>query len=89
MYFTLITFVVIAILIVLGQIAYKMESFAYSSIYDHPTKCFDCEKDAIRRWGPEYGWLGQKTKSFDAEKEMIAMTGDVASAIDTHPIRYY
>lgn len=62
---------------------------AMSTIYDHPTRCFDCEVDAMRRLGPEYGWLGQPAKSYDAEKHMIRMTGDVAAAIDTHPIRYY
>lgn len=62
---------------------------ATSSIYDHPTRCFDCEVDAMRRLGAEYGWLGQPAKSYDSEKHMIRMTGDVASAIDTHPIRYY
>ena len=67
----------------------RIESYANSTIYDHPTKCFSCERDVIQRLGPEWGWLGQKTKSFDAEREMIRMTGDVASAIDTHPIRYY
>jgi hypothetical protein len=65
------------------------EGFARSTIYDHPTRCFDCEVDAMRRLGSEYGWLGQPAKSYDAEKHMIRMTGDVASAIDTHPIRYY
>jgi hypothetical protein len=67
----------------------RIESYANSTIYDHPTKCFSCERDVIQRLGPEWGWLGQKTKSFDAEREMIRVTGDVASAIDTHPIRYY
>ena len=60
-----------------------------STIYDHPTKCFSCEQDIIARFGPEWGWMGQDTKSFDAEREMIHMTQDVGAAIDTHPIRYY
>lgn len=51
-------------------------------IYDHPTRCFDCEQEAIAMFGKEYGWLGQKTKSFDAERQM-------ASPVDAHPIRYY
>jgi hypothetical protein len=67
----------------------RNEGFAMSTIYDHPTRCFDCEVDAMRRLGSEYGWLGQPAKSYDAEKHMIRMTGDVASAIDTHPIKYY
>lgn len=66
-----------------------VEHYANSTIYDHPTKCFSCERDVIQRLGPEWGWLGQKAKSFDAEREMIRMTGDIASAIDTHPIKYY
>ena len=51
-------------------------------IYDHPTRCFDCEQEAISMFGWEYGYLGQKTKSFDAERQM-------ASPVDAHPIRYY
>lgn len=76
-------------LIASGIILRQVEQFANSTIYDHPSKCFSCERDVIQRLGPEWGWLGQKAKSFDAEREMIRMTGDVASAIDTHPIKYY
>jgi hypothetical protein len=61
----------------------------FSTIYDHPSKCFSCEQDMIARFGPEWAWMGQNTKSFDAEREMIRMTGDVGSAVDTHPIKYY
>lgn len=67
----------------------RIEGYANSTIYDHPSKCFSCERDVIARLGPEWGWLGQNTKSFDAEREMIRMTGNIASAIDTHPIKYY
>jgi hypothetical protein len=84
-----VTFTLLLIVIVGMHIALQIEGFAYTTIYDHPTKCFSCERDAIRRFGPKYAWLGQNTKSFDAEREMIRMTGDVSSAIDTHPIKYY
>lgn len=83
----LILAVLLTLLVLLHALLSTLEK--YSTIYDHPTKCFSCEQDAIARYGPEYGWLGQNTKSFDAEREMIRMTGRVGSAVDTHPIKYY
>lgn len=85
----LFVFMFLVFLITAYNILAVIEKFASSTIYDHPTKCFSCERDVINRLGPELGWLGQKTKSFDAEREMIRMTGSIASAIDTHPIKYY
>ena len=35
----------------------------------HKTSCFDCEKQMINTHGEEGAWMGQPTKSFDAEKE--------------------
>lgn len=86
---TICAFLFIAILLCIMCVATNIEMFTYSTMYDHPTKCFSCERDVVTRLGPEWAWLGQDTKSFDAEKEMIFMTGDVASAMDTHAIRYY
>lgn len=85
----LMTIWIFLFFIVCITIVQRLESFANSTIYDHPTKCFSCERDVINRLGPEWAWLGQNTKSFDAEKEMIRMTGKIGSAIDTHPIKYY
>lgn len=76
----------VAFLATTHSILHVLETF---TVYDHPNKCYSCERDIIARFGPEWGWLGQKTKSFDAEKEMIRMTGDVRSAFNAHPIRYY
>ena len=59
------------------------------SVYNHSTKCFSCEKDIINRLGPEWGWLGQDTKSFDSEFDLIKRSGDVSSAFNTHDLRYY
>jgi hypothetical protein len=81
--------ILFAFIIIVTFAISKKEGFAGSTIYDHPTRCFDCEVYAMRRLGSEYGWIGQPAKSYDAEKHMIRMTGDVASAIDTHPIKYY
>ena len=36
----------------------------------HPTKCFDCEKDMINRYGPEYAFYGQNNKLFSTERQM-------------------
>jgi hypothetical protein len=85
----LFIFVLLTFLITAYHVLSVIESFRYSTIYDHPSKCFSCERDVINRLGPEWAWLGQNTKSFDAEREMIRMTGDIASAMDTHPIKYY
>jgi hypothetical protein len=88
--FVLCMIAIFAVCLLVGYyIISKNEGFAASTIYDHPTRCFDCEVDAMRKFGKEYGWLGQPAKSFDAERHMIRMAGDVASAVDTHPIRYY
>lgn len=89
MHLTILSFFALLVLVIAYGVLDAIEKYANSTIYDHPTKCFSCESDAIARFGPEWGWLGQKTKSFDAEREMIRMTGDIGSAIDTHPIRYY
>ena len=80
---------VVALIVFLVTTHYILQVLETFTVYDHPNKCYSCERDIIARLGPEWGWLGQKTKSFDAEKEMIRMTGDVRSAFDTHPIRYY
>lgn len=88
-YLLIIFLIVVASIVASYYIISKKEGFAMSTIYDHPTRCFDCEVDAMRKFGKEYGWLGQPAKSFDAERHMIRMTGDVSSAIDTHPIKYY
>lgn len=88
MYFLVVFFVIIPYIGILIDSA-SFECYANSTIYDHPSRCISCEYDVIQRLGPEWAWLGQKTKSFDAEREMIRMTGDISSAIDTHPIRYY
>jgi hypothetical protein len=34
----------------------------------HKASCFSCEKDMIGRYGTEAAWMGQPTKSFDAER---------------------
>lgn len=65
------------------------EGYYNNSIYNHSTKCFSCERDIINRYGPEWGWLGQDTKSFDAEKDLILRTGFIDSAFNAHDVRYY
>lgn len=39
------------------------------------TKCFDCETDMIRRYGPQWAWMGQNSKCFDCEKQLVNTAG--------------
>lgn len=78
--------ITICVLLLASSITKNFETFG---VLDHPSKCFSCERDITERMGPEWAWMGQDTKSFDAEREMIRNTNDIASAFATHPIRYY
>lgn len=52
----------------------------------YKSKCFSCEKDLINRYGPEHAYLGQPTKGFSEERELIARTGKVEAAFEAHPL---
>lgn len=80
-----ISILLITLLVLRGN---NMEYYI-NTIYNHSTKCFSCERDIINRLGPEWGWLGQDTKSFDAEKDLILRSGSIDSAFNAHDIRYY
>jgi hypothetical protein len=41
------------------------------SFMSRPSKCFSCEKEAIRLWGPEYAWKAQNTKCFSCERHLL------------------
>jgi len=53
----------------------------------YPSKCFDCEAQFSNK--PEFAWMGQNTKCFSCEKDLVFMTGDPRGAFLTHPVRYY
>jgi hypothetical protein len=71
--------IAIAVVLICGFFKPMTESF---ELWDHPTRCFDCEKnlpDNIK-------YIGQKTKCFSCEKDIISRGGN---GDDVHPIRYY
>ena len=75
---TVLIFILITILLI---IKVSLSSYERYTMYlDHKTKCFDCEKDIIKRCGPEYAWMAQPAKSFDAEFEAIKQAGGEPSA---------
>lgn len=78
------------ILILLGIIGVWVGSATtkepFGSALNHPTKCFDCEKQYV----PQYAWVGQSTKCFSCEQQALRTSGGNPSAVfDTHPIKYY
>lgn len=86
--YNIFIFLSIILLLFVIKIVYSIREY-YSSVYDHPTKCFSCEREAILNFGPDMGWLGQPTKDFDSEKELIFRHGSRSAAFGAHPIRYY
>lgn len=56
---------------------------------NHPTKCFDCEQDIIRRYGTDYTWMAQPTKLFSAEAAGIAQKKDVSGGFLGKTVKYY
>lgn len=81
--------IVVSLAIVTFAIYNSSENFRHSSIYEYPSRCFDCEKDLASRFGDEYAWMGQNTKSFASENEMVERTGRVGAGVLAHPLKYY
>lgn len=52
-----------------------------SGVYDHPSKCYDCEANYADQ---NDAWQGQKSKCFSCETDPHLNT-----PFDAHPIRYY
>lgn len=44
-----------------------------------PTKCFSCERDMVRRMGPEWAWMGKQSKCFDCERQLARVHPDLAN----------
>jgi DNA-directed RNA polymerase subunit N (RpoN/RPB10) len=52
-------------------LSYVKEGFVSDwGFMSRPSKCFSCEKDIIRRMGPEYAWMAQPTKCFSCESQI-------------------
>lgn len=62
----------------------KKETFA--TALDIPNKCYSCEK----QFPSGYEWMGQKSKCFDCESQLFAISqGLPQNVFDAKPIRYY
>ncbi len=65
---------------------YKKQKEHYTTALDVPNKCYSCEK----QFPPGYEWMGQKSKCFDCESQLYAMSrGLPQNVFDAKPIRYY
>lgn len=85
---TVVIFILITVLLIIKVSLVSYEK--YTTYLDHKSKCFDCEKDIIRRCGPEYAWIAQPAKSFDAEYEAIQQAGgDPNAGYLAKTIKYY
>ena len=49
----------------------KKEKFNNNLYLSSPTRCFSCEQEAIKLYGPEYAFLGKPSKCFSCEKQLI------------------
>lgn len=85
--------ILLAIVVSIGIVTFAVynssETFRHASIYEYPSRCFDCEKDLATRFGEEYAWMGQNTKSFASERAMVNRTGNIGAGVLAHPIKYY
>ncbi len=85
----LIVVFMIVVLLLIFKVSWDIKE-KFSTYLDHPSKCFDCEKDIIRRCGEEYAWKAQPAKSFDAEYEAIAQyEGDPRGGYLAKTLKYY
>ena len=57
----------------------RAETFHQPLYLSGPTKCFSCERDMIRRAGPEWAWMGKQTKCFDCEKQLARVHPNLAN----------
>lgn len=80
-------FIIIVFLLIFKVLLNTYE--LYSSYLDHKTKCFDCEKDIIKRCGEEWAWTAQPAKSFDAEFDLVSRKGDPWDGYGAKTIKYY
>jgi hypothetical protein len=79
----LICLIIVLLIILIKQNIENYESYGPGfnfgpeySFMANRSKCFSCEKDAIRNYGIEYAWLGQPAKVFSAQNHRIKMAGN-------------
>ena len=75
MYYLFVFFVIIFLLTLAKVILDVKEAFYIPEYLNHKTSCFDCEKEAISRYGEDGAWKATPTKLFAAEQQGVAMYG--------------
>jgi hypothetical protein len=77
----MIQFIIIVTLIIFIGYSFKYlrEPFENRLYLSGPTKCFSCERDMIRRLGPEYAWMGKQSKCFDCEAQLARIDPNLAN----------
>ena len=83
-------FVVLLIAVIVKVALNVKETFDVAQYLHHKSKCFDCEKEAIQKYGPEGAWLANPAKSFDAEVDAVAQqSGALDAGFLAKTIKYY
>ncbi|VVU95221.1 hypothetical protein CPAV1605_946 [seawater metagenome] len=74
---TTITIMIIFLLLCIDSVKDNVtENFGIDQLYlTNSTKCFSCERDLARRYGPQWAWMGQNSKCFDCEKQLVNNNG--------------
>lgn len=87
MFFVLLSCIVYVMMLIFTFTITVKEEF--TNMYDHKTKCFDCERHIIARCGMQAGWMAQPTKSFDSEQELLHRMKDLSAGYGAKTLRYY
>lgn len=86
----LFLFVVLFIAVIVKVALNIKETFDVPQYLHHKSKCFDCEKEAIARYGHDGAWLANPAKSFDAEVDAVAQnSGALDAGFLAKTIKYY
>lgn len=80
------TYLIVVLVLYMIIWIHQKNTETFTSVIDHPTRCFDCEKNI----SSQCAWVGQKTKCFKCEQEaLIRSGGDGCAVFHEHPIKYY
>lgn len=68
-------YIIIIFILLMVNHNYLQEKFNPNLYLSSPTKCFSCEKQMRKMYGPQYSWIGKPTKSFDSQRDMVNWWG--------------
>lgn len=83
------TYIILISIVIVSVMIFKLRHLnieKFSSVIDHPTKCFQCEK----QYPSQCAWRGQKSKCYSCEIDALRRSGgDECAVFNEHPIKYY